>query len=1005
MANSNVNVLQTVIQLRRGTEEQWNLVKDSFIPREGEPCTTIYGDGRDALVKIGDGKHTWGELGYTRDSFLVTVSQSGDKFVSDKTFEEIIKAVKQNKMVCVIGTIEVDGSMKTIILPLESFTNDGEDDRLLFKADGLGVQIRQDGTIWITQTVYMEADDGRAMPFNARDNSIINLKDSNELSSAVTKGYTDNSTPTFIFLEEQNGVIQSKATDLEKLRSVLMSQINGYSQTSSPLYKAIKCYAVLNGNCYDLVYSSKESSQEAGKKDTVKRTFYAITTDGLNKLSVLIDENDNVTWTKEAQGVATEQFVVTVTKVGEHDTWESDKTPAEIAASSQAGKQVVLKRQWQSKTEAAYLVSVTDERADFCFIGSDTNTDLEQDFPISGDMFEQEWVTITADKAAKIHREAHSPVFMIQKIGDECASVVSPYNFFNASFWGPASNVYLFEDGEILSGVVVQTSEENSTNYFHIYFPNYAKNKLYDLKWNKDENPSTYTFTESPFIEKPMVVTFTLKDPSTFSFKSDTLYDDIKEAADAGRIVYAFVPASSGGPLFARLVDARSTLVFSGQTNIDAVMIIEMSSDSDIVGTGINLLYCMDKIFGDGDFNAGKRRIKDVEEPVNASDAATKGYVDTSLAAKTEQFIVTVKKVDGVSKSDKTLAEIEAAAKAGKQVVLKDTVIGVEKFCYLVNVDNNVATFCRAEQVTEGMADLSSTFARVWYSILNDQTVTYNGDFNFPKFLIEKDGNGKYTSDLSPDLVVDYIGAAVFEWPINVQLTKDDENLFGTIKFFDAPAGYTIHIYFPDYAKGKVYDLKWNGDKNPSTYTFTELTLDEKPMIVTFTLTDLSTFALKADTSYADIVEAVNKGRIVYALVPNPGPVFGQLTNASSSTLYFAASNGLGQMMSIEMSSDSDISGKFITTLYHPSDIQGGGDFNADSHRIENVKEPIKPYDAATKQYTDDILTAAKSYADNILTAGNSDSVVIKSSTPNSTKKFRITVDDAGAISATEVVS
>ena len=87
-----------------------------------------------------------------------------------------------------------------------------------------------------------------------------------------------------------------------------------------------------------------EDTQEPGKSSIVKRTFYAITTDGLNKLSVLIDENNNVTWTKEAQGVATEQFVVTVTKVGEHDTWESDKTPAEIAASSQAGKQVVLKR-------------------------------------------------------------------------------------------------------------------------------------------------------------------------------------------------------------------------------------------------------------------------------------------------------------------------------------------------------------------------------------------------------------------------------------------------------------------------------------------------------------------------------------------------------------------------------------------------------------------------------------------------------------------------------------
>lgn len=39
-------------------------------------------------------------------------------------------------------------------------------------------------------------------------------------------------------------------------------------------------------------------------------------------------------------------------------------------------------------------------------------------------------------------------------------------------------------------------------------------------------------------------------------------------------------------------------------------------------------------------------------------------------------------------------------------------------------------------------------------------------------------------------------------------------------------------------------------------------------MIVTFTVTDPSTIALKADTPYADIREAANKGRIVYAFVP-----------------------------------------------------------------------------------------------------------------------------------------
>lgn len=150
---------------------------------------------------------------------------------------------------------------------------------------------------------------------------------------------------------------------------------------------------------------------------------------------------------------------------------------------------------------------------------------------------------------------------------------------------------------------------------------------------DSNNKPTKWTTDSIGGSKEPMVVTFTLKDPSTFSFKADTLYDDIKEAANAGRIVYAFAPASSGGPLFARLVDARSDLVFSTQTNVGAAMIIRMSSDSYIYGTGINLLYCRDKIFGGGDFNAGKRRIKGVEEPTDDSDAATKGYVDKSLCS------------------------------------------------------------------------------------------------------------------------------------------------------------------------------------------------------------------------------------------------------------------------------------------------------------------------------------------------------------------------------------
>lgn len=169
---------------------------------------------------------------------------------------------------------------------------------------------------------------------------------------------------------------------------------------------------------------------------------------------------------------------------------------------------------------------------------------------------------------------------------------------------------------------------------------------------------------------------------------------------------------------------------------------------------------------------------------------------------------------------------------------------------------------------------------------------------------------------------------------------------------------------------------------------------EKELMVVTFTVTDPNTFALKADTPYADIREAANAGKIVYAFVKNSSQLlFGQLTNSVASELVFNAFSGETQVMNIIMKSDSDIHGTAETLLSRPANVVGGGDFDAYGHKIIILGEPTNDSDAATKRY-----------ADKILTAGNSDSVVLKSSTPNSTKKFRITVDDAGAITATEVV-
>lgn len=60
---ADINKLQTLIQLRRGFQVQWDAVANTYIPKAGEPCVTL--DGKNmGQIKIGDGTSTWGELKY-----------------------------------------------------------------------------------------------------------------------------------------------------------------------------------------------------------------------------------------------------------------------------------------------------------------------------------------------------------------------------------------------------------------------------------------------------------------------------------------------------------------------------------------------------------------------------------------------------------------------------------------------------------------------------------------------------------------------------------------------------------------------------------------------------------------------------------------------------------------------------------------------------------------------------------------------------------------------------
>lgn len=76
-------VLSTVIQLRRGTEVQWEAIKNEFVPAAGEPCVTL--DGANAgQIKVGNGIDSWGALKYSGVGGLDVTKIYGDTVDSSK---------------------------------------------------------------------------------------------------------------------------------------------------------------------------------------------------------------------------------------------------------------------------------------------------------------------------------------------------------------------------------------------------------------------------------------------------------------------------------------------------------------------------------------------------------------------------------------------------------------------------------------------------------------------------------------------------------------------------------------------------------------------------------------------------------------------------------------------------------------------------------------------------------------------------------------------------------
>lgn len=98
---ADINKLQTLIQLRRGFQAQWDAVANTYIPKAGEPCVTLDGKNK-GQIKIGDGTSTWGELKYVGVNegamhFVGTVATKAELPESAET-GDIYQVTEDNKL-------------------------------------------------------------------------------------------------------------------------------------------------------------------------------------------------------------------------------------------------------------------------------------------------------------------------------------------------------------------------------------------------------------------------------------------------------------------------------------------------------------------------------------------------------------------------------------------------------------------------------------------------------------------------------------------------------------------------------------------------------------------------------------------------------------------------------------------------------------------------------------------------------------------------------------------
>ena len=209
------------------------------------------------------------------------------------------------------------------------------------------------------------------------------------------------------------------------------------------------------------------------------------------------------------------------------------------------------------------------------------------------------------------------------------------------------------------------------------------------------------------------------------------------------------------------------------------------------------------------------------------------------------------------------------------------------------------------------------------------------------------------------------------------------------------------------------YNLLYNKPRIPS-FTSSQLTYlkDTLPAAITFDrygqpflASDKRLgFNLKDSKDSPDIFRLPSKQALIYPHIKNGTPVFGFYVNETDSTKdTFAFLNILYDRASSGVTFKSWDNASLMLAYYTGNTVTNASILeNAvniiDSNTSRGVHEKIFTF-CCKPEYEGTDSKVVKFISGNV----ECESVILKSSTPGSTKKFKITVDDTGTLSATEV--